>query len=65
MPPKGDPLTAEQVATLKAWIDRGRSTKNIGPTSSRCKSRCRTSRTRHGRVTALTIGSWPAWKKKV
>ncbi len=23
MPPEGDPLTADQIATLRAWIDQG------------------------------------------
>ena len=38
MPPKGERLTPDQVARLRAWIDQEPTTRNTGPTSSRCVS---------------------------
>ena len=76
MPPKGDPLTAEQVGIIRAWIDQGAEwpdsasvtldlrAKTTGRSKLRCVPRCRRLATRIGPRRPSTASSWPGWRRR-
>ena len=74
MPPagEGEPLSAEEIARLKAWIDAGARAPDekepddparIGPSRRRSGPRSPRSRTRHGSATRSTRSSPPSTRR--
>ena len=65
MPPKSAPLTPEQIAKLKAWIEQGAKYEEHWAYVKPVEKPLPQLRIRLGRATPLTAGYWPGWKRKV